>query len=222
MRAASSVTNAVRSREIVSALPDTPARVLCVAGSPRRAGNSTQLLDSCVKGILAAGGVVDRISLAAEPVHPCRGCGQCSLTGQCVLADPMREMYPRIDMAEAIVIASPVYFAGVPATLKAFFDRCQPYWARRYLLEAPPRVPRRPGALLIARGGGDPFGSACAITTTRSVFAVLETELSSIVDVEGPDDSGEMTTHTEALSEAEQIGRGIVGAVLSVRSGQPE
>jgi len=205
-------------RENVSDGPDTPARVLCVAGSPRRAGNSALLLEACVRGITAAGGDADVLSLAEEPVRACSGCSQCSSTGACVLNDRMQEVYPRIDAAEAIIIASPVYFAGVPSTLKAFYDRCQPYWVRRYLLKAPPRLPRRPGALLLVRGGGDPFGSECAVTTTRSVFAVLETELTAHLEVEGPDGPGEISARPEALRQADEIGRRIVAEVLGQRS----
>ncbi|MBU4556840.1 MAG: flavodoxin family protein [Actinobacteria bacterium] len=188
---------------------DTPIRVLCVAGSPRRTGNSTAMLDACIGGIEGAGGVADRLALAEFHVHPCSGCGQCSSMGQCVVNDDMHDIYPRIDAADAIVIASPVYFAGVPATLKAFYDRCQPYWARRYILKVPPREPRRPGALMIVRGGGDPYGSECAVTTTRSVFAVLETELGALLDIEGPDLPGEISGHQGALMDAEELGRRI-------------
>ena len=196
---------------------DSAVRVLCIAGSPRRTGNSALLLASCVRGITAAGGFADVLSLAEEPVHPCTGCGRCSPTGACVLNDPMREVYPHIDAADAIVIASPVYFAGVPATLKALYDRCQPYWVRRYVLAATPRLPRRPGALLLVRGGGDPFGPECAVTATKSVFAVLETELSALLDVEGPDRPGEISARPEALDEAEQIGRALVEQALAQR-----
>jgi len=190
----------------MNASSDSPVRVLCIAGSPRRSGNSAALLDSCAAGVIEAGGAVDRISLSASPVRPCSGCSQCSPTGECVLNDTMREYYPLIDAADAIVVASPVYFAGVPATLKAFYDRCQPYWARRYVLGQAPRVPRRPGALLLARGGGDPFGPDCAVTTTRSVFAVLETELLELVDVEGPDNPGEIEAYSESVHEARRVG----------------
>lgn len=196
---------------------DTDVRVLCVAGSPRASGNSSRLLDACVRGIREAGGTADRVVLARDPIRPCNGCGQCSSTGVCVLTDPMCELYPRIDAAHAIVVASPVYFASVPATLKAFYDRCQPYWAQRYLLGAKPRVPRRPGALLLVRGGGDPFGSECAVTTTRSVFAVLETTLDTVTDIEGPDALGEIDTRADALELAEETGRAIVAEVLERR-----
>lgn len=185
-------------------------RVLCVAGSPRRTGNSTAMLDACIRGIESAGGIADRLALAEFHVHGCIGCGQCSSMGQCVVNDDMHEIYPRIDAADVIVIASPVYFAGVPATLKAFYDRCQPYWARRYILRVPPRESRRPGALMLVRGGGDPYGSECAVTTTRSVFAVLETELNELMDIEGPDLPGEISSHQGALADAEALGRRLV------------
>jgi multimeric flavodoxin WrbA len=146
--------------------------VLGIAGSPRRNGNSDRLLDACLAGAAEAGATIDRLVVATAGISPCTGCNRCSEDGRCVVEDAMQEVYPRLDAADAIVVASPVFFATVPAVLKALYDRCQPYWARRYVLHQP-IVHRRPGAFLVVGGGGDPFGNACAITTTRSVFAVL-------------------------------------------------
>jgi len=67
-------------------------------------------------------------------------------------------VFATLDSADAIVIASPVYFATVPATLKILYDRMQPYWVRAHVLRQP-RAPRRPGAVLLVRSGGDRTGS---------------------------------------------------------------
>jgi multimeric flavodoxin WrbA len=147
-------------------------RLLGIAGSPRRDGNSDRLLDACLGGAEEAGATIDRLVVATSGVSPCRECGACSKDGVCTLEDGMQAVYPRLDAADVIVVASPVFFATVPAVLKALYDRCQPYWERRYELHRPIGR-RRPGALLVVGGGGDPFGATCAITTTRSVFAVL-------------------------------------------------
>ena len=60
--------------------------------------------------------------------------------------DAMQEIYPRIDSADALVIATPVYFAGVPAVLKALYDRC-PSTAKRLL-----RIPGANHNDIFARG----------------------------------------------------------------------
>ena len=189
-----------------------PPKVLCVAGSPRRDGNSDRLLEASARGVTAAGGTVSNLIVSEADIAPCRGCNACSKTGTCVVRDGMQYVYPLLDEADAFIVATPVFFATVPAVLKALYDRCQPYWARRYVL-GQPIVRRRPGALLLVRGGGDPFGGECAVTTTRSVFAVLGVDLVDQLDLEGPDAPGDVEAFPQELARAGRIGASIVALV---------
>lgn len=190
---------------------DPQPLVLCVAGSPRRQGNSARLLEACAQGIEAAGGLAERLVLVDHAIKPCINCGGCSSTGHCVLRDDMTAIYPQIDRAEAIVVASPVYFATVPATLKGFYDRCQPYWARRHAIRREDRATspatRRPGALLLVGAGGDPYGHEAAVIPTRSVFANLEVDYAEEIVVEGPDGFGDIARYPDSLRAAQDIGR---------------
>lgn len=179
-------------------------RVLAIAGSPRRGGNSDALLTACVEGVREAGGEVDLLHVAQADVWPCRGCNACSRDGACILHDGMREVYPRIDAADAFIVATPVFFATVPAVLKALYDRCQPYWARRYVLGRPIER-RRPAGLLVAGGGGDPYGNTCAITTTRSVFAVLGLDYAEEL-LARADKPGDVAGQPDVLTRARAIG----------------
>ncbi len=172
-------------------------------------GNSEHLLDACAEGVLEAGGLPEKLLVADAGIEPCRGCNSCSETGECVLSDPMCDVYPMLDAADAVVVSSPVFFATVPAVLKALYDRCQPYWARRHVLHRPP-PPRRPGALIVVRGGGDPYGSEAAVTTTRSVFGVLGVDCLEVLDVEGPDARDDVLSDEDALREARALGRRMV------------
>lgn len=187
-------------------------RVLCIAGSPRRHGNSERLLEACAAGIREAGGEPDVLFAAEAGVRPCRGCNTCSRTGACIITDDgMSDVYRRIDDADAIVVASPVYFATVPAVLKTVYDRLQPYWARVYRL-GEPRPARRPGAMLLVRSGGDPFGFQAAVDTTRSVFAVLGIDSLEALCVQGPDAPGDILGYPAELDRATRIGAEIVAA----------
>jgi multimeric flavodoxin WrbA len=186
--------------------------VLCVAGSPRRHGNSDRLLEACAEGVRAGGVEARTLVVADAGISPCRGCHGCSAAGECVVEDGMAAVYPLIDQAAAIVVATPVYFATVPAVLKALYDRCQPYWARRYVLKMP-APPRRPGALLVVRGGGDPHGWDCAVTPTRSVFAVLGAVVGELLVLEGVDSPGDTARHPRELEEARAIGERLAAAV---------
>lgn len=189
--------------------PVSAPRVLALAGSPRRRGNSDRLLDAFERGVLGAGGTLDRVIAADVGAKPCRGCNSCSKDGRCVIRDGMDDLYERFDSADALVIATPVFFATVPAVLKIVYDRCQPYWARRYVLGEPAPKVRRPAALLLVGGGGDPYGTGCAVTPSRSVVGVLGYEMLDILEAEG-DKPGDVEAFPGALEGSEALGRALV------------
>ncbi|MGV8083505.1 MAG: flavodoxin family protein [Coriobacteriia bacterium] len=186
-------------------------RVLCIAGSARRHGNSDRLLDAFAAGVEEAGGIAVRVIAAESGISPCRGCNACSRDGRCIQRDGMDAVYAEIDAADAIVVATAVYFATVPAVLKLLYDRCQPYWARRYVLKEPPPAKKRPGAILVAGGGGDPFGAQCAITPTQSVFAVLGVRAERTLEVVGVDSPDDVCAHPDELARAKAMGAETVG-----------
>lgn len=186
-------------------------RILALAGSPRRHGNSEQLLDAAVGGAEAAGADARKMVVAEMGIEPCRGCNGCSLTGECVIRDRMREVYEELDRADALLIGSPVFFATVPAALKALYDRCQPYWARINVLKGP-RPPRRPAGLLLVRGGGDPYGFRSAVEPTKSVLSVVGFAVTAELKVEGVDSPSDMGRHPDSLEEARAIGAAMAGA----------
>jgi multimeric flavodoxin WrbA len=197
--------------------PLAPGTLLGIAGSPRRDGNSERLLDACLEGAAAEGALVAKLPVVEYGIAPCRGCNACSQAGECVVRDRMREVYTLLDSAAAVVVATPVFFATVPAVLKALYDRCQPYWARTYDLGLPAPA-KRPAAVLVVRGGGDPYGHECAVRTTQSVFAVLGLAAGEPLVVEGVDSPSEIGRHPDALLLAREAGADLAARI---REGLP-
>ena len=67
----------------------------------------------------------------------------------------MHQLYPQLRAADALVLAAPVYSMGMPALPKAMVDRCQPFWALKYVLKrnlVEPGGPERWGAFLCCAG----------------------------------------------------------------------
>lgn len=188
----------------MSAVPGGPL-VLGIAGSPRRSGNSDRLLAAALEGAAGAGARTVTLVAAEAGLAPCRGCQACSRDGKCIQHDLWPSVFELIDSADAIVVASPVFFATVPAVLKVVYDRMQPYWARTHVLHQQ-RPPRRPGAILLVRGGGDPFGFEAAEASTRSVLAVLGIDILGEVTVTGVDAAHDIDAHPQALAEARALG----------------
>ena len=84
---------------------------------------------------------------------PCNACGDCYTRNRCPLDDDMQDIYKKLENSQGIIIATPVYFYGFPSQMKALIDRCQIFWARKYLL-ARPLPSGRPGGIIATAGGG--------------------------------------------------------------------
>lgn len=100
------------------------SNIIVLSGSPRKGGNTDLLVDAFVKGA-EKNNNVEVISVADYKVNPCIGCNSCfDRTGhECFQQDDMQIVYDKLKCADVIVVASPVYFYGVSAQLKAIIDR---------------------------------------------------------------------------------------------------
>ena len=122
--------------------------ILVLSGSPRKGGNTELLVEAFAKGA-AERHRVEVVSVRDVKVNPCLGCNACanerheSLLSDgrvqpsvaegnacfkndaniCAQKDDMPAIYEKMSQADMLVIASPVYFYGISAQLKAVIDR---------------------------------------------------------------------------------------------------
>ena len=132
--------------------PHSVGNLLAVYGSPRKGGNTSILLDYFLEGVAAgiracgepsgAGWNIERVYLRDLALSPCTECGRCRETGVCVIQDDMSGYYDKLLSFERIVMAFPVFFLGPPAIAKAFIDRAQSLWIRKYVLGIKPEGPK--------------------------------------------------------------------------------
>lgn len=98
-------------------------QILVIQGGGRPNGNTEQLIRAFAKGAEAAGHRVEVISLLKQEVKGCLGCNACRYGKPCVQKDAFNEMVPKIQAADCLVFASPLYFWTISARLKAFIER---------------------------------------------------------------------------------------------------
>ena len=99
-------------------------KILVLTGSPRKNGNSNTLVDSFIKGAQEKGHSVVRFDSAFMNVHPCVACNQCNMGGSdCVFKDDFEQVKKNIIDAQMVVFATPMYYFGISAQLKAVIDR---------------------------------------------------------------------------------------------------
>jgi multimeric flavodoxin WrbA len=101
-------------------------KVIGVCGSPRRQGNSEQLLDLALAEIRAQDIETEKLLLAGKQILPCTACLKCrkEKDGLCHgRDDDLIPALPLIYAADGLLLATPVYFGAATAEMTAFVDR---------------------------------------------------------------------------------------------------
>ncbi len=97
-------------------------KVLLVNGSPKEERCTYTALSEIAKE-LSKNGIESEIHNVGYDVPGCRDCRACKKSGRCVIDDQVNEIGSRIDEFDAIVLGSPVYYAGPSGQICAFADR---------------------------------------------------------------------------------------------------
>ncbi len=187
-------------------------KVLGIAGSPRRDGNTDLLLAEVIRGAASKGGETKTIILNDLNFIACQHCDACLKKGKCKYQDDMQMVYRELEQADRIVLASPIQFMGVTAQMKAMIDRCQALWARKYVLKLPPLGDRRErkGFFISVAGRkvADVFDGA--LITIKSLFAVLDVTYAGELLFRNVDEKGDIAKHPDALGQAFLVGQELV------------
>lgn len=191
-----------------------PPKLVAIQGSPRPHGNSRALLDAMVEGARTAheGLEVHILEAYALNVGPCTACGACEGEGEgCALeGDEWPQVEALLRSADALVVASPVYFSGLPAPLKAIVDRLQAMWVLR---DRGGRVarnagPRRRAAIILA--SSQHGMSKGALGEARAAVRTLEFEIAGELLAGGLEGPTEASARPELLESARDLGRQLV------------
>ena len=180
-------------------------KILVVMGSPRKKGNSVTLAQNVIAGAKSAGAEVDSYRLHEMDIKPCDACEACRKNSnrECIINDDMQELYPKLYKAEALVIASPIYYFTVSAQTKLFMDR----W---YSLgeEKDTVINGKQIGIVLTYGDTDPFtsGAINAIRTFQDAFDYLGANLVDIV-YGTASEAGEIKDNQELMDKAYKLGK---------------
>lgn len=101
-------------------------KVVAFNGSPREGGNTEILLKEVLKTLSEKGIDTEFVQLGGKKINPCKACGGCRkvLNKKCVFDDDIfNEFFEKMVEADAILLGTPTYFAGMTPELKALIDR---------------------------------------------------------------------------------------------------
>ena len=94
-----------------------------INGSPNEGGCTYRALAEAKKIFDEAGVESDIFQLGKRPVAGCIACGKCYGNGKCIFDDAVNEIAGKTDEFDALIVGSPVYYAGPSGQLTAFLDR---------------------------------------------------------------------------------------------------
>lgn len=170
-------------------------KVIVLNGSPHKNGNTAALVDAFVKGAEAAGHEVTVCPVGTMNIKGCLGCEYCHTKGEgaCIQKDDMQKVYPELNSADAVILASAVHYFGftgqLQCALSRFYAGMKPAKASKY------------GLIL---SSGSPNVYSAIEMQYQMVASLCGGEYAGMVAVSGEDNKS-----AEALAKAEEFGRSL-------------
>ena len=107
-------------------------KVLIISTSPRTGSNSEILANEFGRGAKEAGNDVEIISLRDKEIQFCRGCFACQKTQRCVIRDDADLIEQKMEKADVLVFATPIYYYEMSGQMKTMLDRGNPLYTTDY------------------------------------------------------------------------------------------
>lgn len=171
-------------------------KILVLNGSPRPHGNTAAMVDAFVEGAKEQKHDITVISVCQKKIAGCLACEYCHTKGEgrCIQKDDMQEIYPALEEAEMIVLASPVYYHSFTGQLQCAINRI-------YALDKPKNLKK---AALIMSSGSNHVYCGAIYEYQNSFLNYLHLEDMGIFSAYGDQNKSE-----EKLAELKAFGRNL-------------
>lgn len=108
-------------------------KILAIISSPLKGGNTSKLVDHIANEIRkTAGADIEKVFLSDMDLKICKGCHVCVMRGEkfCPLKDSRDFLFQKMNEADGIIFATPVYCMQVSTLMKVFIDHFAFLWHR--------------------------------------------------------------------------------------------
>jgi len=187
-------------------------KAIGIVGSPRENGNSEIITRHALKAIEEEGIETELIRLAGLDIRYCTDCSACNEEEMCPIDDDLFPIYEKMKAADAITIASPVYFGSATALAKALMDRT----GRISRGAGRPFEGKVGGPLVVARRAGKNFTFAQLSYWFQIMGFFIPT--STYWNVAIGRDKGEVEKDEEGLKTAWNFGKNIAFLVKKLKA----
>lgn len=103
-------------------------KIVTLLGSPRSGKNSATIAARVGESAVGLGAESRTFELNRLNYRGCQGCYACKKGAErCVVSDDLTEVLVSVSEADAVIMATPVYYGDITAQLKGFIDRTFSY-----------------------------------------------------------------------------------------------
>ncbi len=180
-------------------------KVIAIQTSPNQDGLTHALAQAALRGAETAGAETEFVNLNDLNINACEACGRgwglCREQGRCKQDDDFNALRERINAADALVFATPVYFGDLSESAKCFLDR----WRRCEIHNRDNSALKGKRVIGIAAAGGSGGGCISALGNLEKYLAWLQFTIWDLMPVTQRNKGWK----TKALEEA---GRNMVEA----------
>ncbi len=159
-------------------------KILMLIGSRNAEGQTACAANAMLEGAAGAGAEVEQVFMTTLKMERCSQCdddgwGLCRKEGSCVIKDDFASMVEKVQKADAVVFATPVYYSELSESLRAFTDRLRRVSGAG---ARPDGIKGKPGVGLCVAGGGGGGAPACCVSL-EFVLATCGFEVGDVIPV---------------------------------------
>ncbi|MFW6159449.1 MAG: flavodoxin family protein [Planctomycetota bacterium] len=143
--------------------------ILMISGSRNPEGKTGRAANALLERAQSAGAETESVFLPELEIDRCRQCdergwGLCRREGRCVIDDDFASLVDKISAADALVVATPVYFSDLSESLRALLDRLRRTCTHEAGRE---RVEGTVAVGVCVAGGGGGGAPACCVSLEK-------------------------------------------------------
>lgn len=188
-------------------------KALIINGSPNETRCTYTALSKVAEGLAQFDVTSEIVWLGKDPLKSCIGCRACDKTQRCAFGkdDGVNELIEKLIASDALVIGSPVHFAGISGALKSVLDRM--FYAGGSLYA------HKPGAAVVSARRA---GTTAALEQLNKYFLFAQMPLASSFYwpmVHGQN-AEEVLQDEEGCSTALQLGANLGWLVSCINAGE--
>jgi len=161
-------------------------KTVVLFGSPRKDGNTRQLVNAASDILKQKHHDVRVLFLNDLNIRPCQGCYACLPKGICKITDDMKDIRKYMMESELIIYATPLYWFGPSSQLKLVMDRSIAFMDNDYNS----RIKGKKVVTLVTLGDENPDTAKPLLDMFQMTFDLLGLSWAGHIEAPGCMDKG--------------------------------